>query len=326
MIDRVYVFAESRGDEFRKSTYELLTHARSEWSGIKELGAVAVGGEADRAAADLARGGPDSVVALAAATGESAGTETVSGLIAAWMAETKVDMLVFGNTPLARTIAPRIAERTGAAFVADCTGIVWNGGAPTFLRPVYGSKLLAQVTASEGRPVVVTIRPNALGVKEVPASMPSVVRWSGEAPPCRIRVTETVAAGGSRVSLQEAEMIVSGGRGLGGPEGFACLEELADALGAAVGASRVAVDSGWIDESHQVGQTGKAVSPNLYIACGISGAIQHFAGMSSSRVIVAINKDSEAPIFEKADYLVVSDLYKVVPALTVELKRILSET
>jgi len=326
LIERVFVFAERRGDEFRKSTFELLTHARSAWDGVSELGAVMVGGDPESAATELGTGGPDSVVSLETPSGESAGNETIATLLADWMVETKVDMLVFGNTPLARAVAPRIAERAEAAFVADCTGVVWDGGAPTFLRPVYGSKLLAQMSVREGQSVVVTIRPNALGVKEVSASSPSVVRWTGEVPENRVRVVETVAAGGSRVSLQEAEMIVSGGRGLGGPDGFACLEELADALGAAVGASRVAVDSGWIDESHQVGQTGKAVSPNLYVACGISGAIQHFAGMSSSRVIVAINKDTEAPIFEKADYLVVGDLYKVVPALTEEIKRILRES
>jgi len=319
------VFAERRGDGFRKCAYELLTYLRSSWVGLDELGAVVTGGDAEVAAAQLASGAPDVVVCLEADDGEPMGAEAVTDAVVGWMAEAGVDVLAFGNTSLARAIAPRIAEKAGAAFIGDCTGIDWDGDRPVFVRPVYGSKLMSRVVARDGRPVIVTVRPNALGVKDVPAAVPAVVRWAAGTSGSRVRVVKTMSENDSRVSLQDAETIVSGGRGLGGPEGFACLEELADALGGAVGASRVAVDSGWIDESHQVGQTGKAVSPNLYVACGISGAIQHFAGMSSSRVIVAINKDPAAPIFEKADYVVVGDLHKVVPMLTREVKQILGE-
>jgi electron transfer flavoprotein alpha subunit len=196
-----------------------------------------------------------------------------------------------------------------------------EGGSFVAVRPVYSGKAMATVDAGSSKPIVVTLRPNVFAA-EAGAGTAAVETLPAIAAPIRAVVREVVAAGGGELDVAEANIIVSGGRGMKGPENFAMLQELAHVLGGAVGASRAAVDAGWIEHSHQVGQTGKVVSPSLYLACGISGAIQHLAGMSSSKVIVAINKDAEAPIFKVADYGVVGDLFQVVPALTAEIKKL----
>jgi electron transfer flavoprotein alpha subunit len=196
-------------------------------------------------------------------------------------------------------------------------------------RPVYAGKAFIEVTYPAGRPQMASVRPNVLEMIAPDASKKgSIIKVDAKIDPASLRTTvlEVVKSAAAKVDLTEAEIIVSGGRGMKGPENFKILEELADVIKATVGASRAAVDSGWRDHGDQVGQTGKVVTPNLYIACGISGAIQHLAGMGSSKVIVAINKDPDAPIFQKADYGIVEDLFKVVPVLKEEFKKLLSES
>jgi electron transfer flavoprotein alpha subunit len=190
-------------------------------------------------------------------------------------------------------------------------------------RPIYAGKAIAHVQANRF-PVMVSIRPNIIPPVEANQAAAPIETVAVTLKEPRARVVETVAKQKSKVDLGEASIVVSGGRGVKGPEGFAPVQELADTLNAAVGASRAAVDAGWIDYTHQVGQTGKTVSPKLYIAAGISGAIQHLAGMSSSKVIVAINKDPDAPIFKVADYGIVGDLFDVLPALNAQIKKIQS--
>jgi electron transfer flavoprotein alpha subunit len=195
------------------------------------------------------------------------------------------------------------------------------------VRPIYAGKAFARVRFT-GSPAMATLRPNVftLGSADTTRDAP-VVEFAPRIAPDAVRAQAagTASSGGQSVELTEADVIVSGGRGLKGPENFPLIQELADVLGGAMGASRAAVDAGWVDHQHQVGQTGKTVSPTLYIACGISGAIQHLAGMSSSKYIVAINKDPEAPLFKVADYGIVGDLFAVVPALTREIKKIKSQ-
>ncbi|MDI6893049.1 MAG: electron transfer flavoprotein subunit alpha/FixB family protein [Bacillota bacterium] len=323
----IYVYAETKEGEFRKATGEILSRCRAVADATGQpLVALVVGPAPDDAPARLAPFGADLVLHV---DGPGLDVYTSQGYVwalASCLKDREPMAVFFGNTPLARDLAPRVAERLGAALHGDCTGLAWEGGRFVFTRPVYGGKLYARAVSKPGYPVLATFRPNSLGMAPANATSPACERVQVEVPAGTVTavVKETVRQVAGRVSLQEAEIIVSGGRGVGGPEGFRVIEELADALGAAVGASRAAVDAGWISYDHQVGQTGKAVSPNLYIACGISGAIQHLAGMSSARCIVAINKDPDAYIFKVADYGIVGDLFQVVPALARELREMLA--
>lgn len=227
-------------------------------------------------------------------------------------------------TAMGREFLPRAAARMRVGLAQDCTEMKIAEGQLECVRPIYAGKAFATVRLTRV-PAVATLRPNVfpLGARNSGRSA-EIVEFMPEldAVQIRARAVDVQASAGQKVELTEANIIVSGGRGVKGPENFPIIQALADALGGAMGASRAAVDAGWIDHQHQVGQTGKTVSPTLYIACGISGAIQHLAGMSFSKYIVAINKDPEAPIFKLADYGIVGDLFTVVPALTEEVKKL----
>jgi electron transfer flavoprotein alpha subunit len=228
-------------------------------------------------------------------------------------------------TAFGRDLLPRVAARLRVGLAQDCTEIrSLDGKQLECIRPIYAGKAFARVRPTR-LPAMATLRPNVFSVRTPDATRTAeAVIFTPPLKPeqIRARVTATLAAPGSRVELTEADVIVSGGRGMKGPENFPIVQELADALGGAMGASRAAVDAGWIGHEHQVGQTGKVVSPSLYIACGVSGAIQHLAGMGSSKVIVAINKDPEAPIFKVATYGIVGDLFQIVPAMTEAAKKL----
>jgi electron transfer flavoprotein alpha subunit len=224
-------------------------------------------------------------------------------------------------TSTGKDLAPRIATHLNTGVASDCVQLSLENGDLFATRPAYAGKVLLRVRIN-GTPKIATLRPNAFTAKEGSAAhSPSVESLAFEKPETRMVVKEFVAIGPRKMDLTEASIIVSGGRGMGGPENYKILEELAEAVGGVVGASRASVDAGWRPHSDQVGQTGRTVSPTLYIACGISGAIQHRVGMVSSKVIVAINKDPDAPIFGFADYGIVGDVFDVVPALTRELKK-----
>ena len=244
--------------------------------------------------------------------------------VSAAIASLNPRVVLFAGSSMGRDLAPRVAARVGAGLATDCTALSADGGKLVATRPVYAGKALQRI-AFPGAVALVTLRPKAFAAPESQAGKSAAVAplaftWDASAP--RAKVTGIVGSGGGKVDLTEAEAIVAGGRGMKGPEHFALLEELAGTLGASVGASRAVVDAGWRGHGEQVGQTGKTVSPKLYVAVGISGAIQHLAGMSSSRCIVAINKDPEAPIFKVADYGIVGDLFEVVPALTAAIKQL----
>ncbi|CEH32542.1 electron transfer flavoprotein subunit alpha, partial [Aneurinibacillus migulanus] len=228
------------------------------------------------------------------------------------------------HTAIGKDLAPRIAARLGLGLVSDAIDVQVEGGKVVFTRPIYAGKAFEKKTVTDGT-VFATVRPNNIAAEETGGSAEKV-DFNAEIKDLRTIVKDIVRKTAGGVDLSEAKVVISGGRGVKSAEGFKPLQELADVLGGAVGASRGACDAEYCDYSLQIGQTGKVVTPDLYIAAGISGAIQHLAGMSSSKVIVAINKDPEAPIFQIADYGIVGDLFEVVPLLTEEFKKVLGET
>ena len=235
------------------------------------------------------------------------------------------DYVMTGATSMAKDLVPRLATKFDAGMASDCVNFLFEGDQFHGTRPLFAGKCLAKVKLQGPKPHFVTVRPNALGLPEsTTAGAGEAADASVEAGEIRAAIKEIIASASEKVDLTEANIIVSGGRAMKNSENFAILNTMADVIGATVGASRAAVDSGYAAPDMQVGQTGKTVSPSLYIACGISGAIQHLAGMRTSKVIVAINTDPDAPIFTKADYGIVGDLFKIVPIMTEEFKKILS--
>lgn len=250
-------------------------------------------------------------------------TDVISGLINRY----KPEIVLFGATAMGRDLASRIAARIQAGLTADCTGLEIDRKERLLLqtRPAFGGNVMATIVCRHARPQMATVRPKVMSKPEPqPGRAAEVIPVQVDLDERRAltKILEVIREeAGEHVNLAEADIIVSGGRGLGKAENFALIQELADVLGGAVGASRATVDAGWIPAYHQVGQTGKTVKPKLYIACGISGAVQHLAGMSSSDCIVAINKDPHAPIFDVAHYGIVGDLFEVVPALIRQIKQ-----
>ena len=243
--------------------------------------------------------------------------------VAAAVQSVSAKVVLFPASAMGKDLAPRVAARLGVGLASDCTGLSAEGGKLIATRPVFAGKALQRI-AFPKTPALASLRPKVFAPAAAAGKTATVstlaFTWDAAAP--RAKVTGTVGASGSKVDLTEAEIVVSGGRGLKGPEHFALIEQLAEALGASVGASRAVVDAGWRPHGEQVGQTGKTVNPKLYVAVGISGAIQHLAGMTSSRCIVAINKDPEAPIFKIADYGLVGDLFEVLPPLTEAIRKL----
>jgi electron transfer flavoprotein alpha subunit len=312
----ILTFAEVRDLRLRRASLEVVSEARRL---AGPLGAtvttVVVGPGSEAVAGELAAQGADRVLVFEDAAVASYATETYAAALAQAIADAKPQVVLVPFTAMGKDLAPRVAARVGAGLASDCVALEVKDGRLVARRPMYAGKALATVEWT-GEPQMATLRPNvfALGPSD-PTRALNVARGSVQGS-ARARVTATAATAQGRLPLSEAQIIVSGGRGLKGPENFHLVESLADALGAAVGASRAVVDAGWVDHQLQVGQTGRTVSPSLYVACGISGAIQHLAGMSSARCIVAINKDPDAPIFKVADYGVLGDLFEVLPRLT----------
>jgi electron transfer flavoprotein alpha subunit len=321
------VVAEHLHGRLRRGTYELLGEGRrlADKLGV-ELSAVLLGDQVQALAADLIAHGADKVylaqdpVLAHYRTGPH--TDVLAGLIN----QHQPEVVLISATPQGRDLAPRLAARLSAGLTADCTGldISENDRLLVQTRPAFGGNLMATIICRQARPQMATVRPGVMKALEAnPARAGEVVTASVHLDERGIlaKIIEIIQQEGeSQVNLQDAEIIVSGGRGMGKAESFALIRELAEVLGGAVGASRGAVDAGWIPAYHQVGQTGRTVQPKLYLACGISGAVQHLAGMSSSDCIIAINKDPAAPIFNVATYGVVGDLFEIVPALTKKLK------
>jgi electron transfer flavoprotein alpha subunit len=309
-MPRVLVLVEHEDGATRKVTYEMLTKARD----LGEPVAVFVGEGLDGAREGLARHG---ATAVYAAAGDNRLAGPLTGALAAAADRAEPSAVLVAATPLAKDAGARLAARKGWGMLAD---IVDLDGDLVATQNVFGGATTVRARVRAGTPVL-AIKPNSFPVQEAPAE-PEVVDLDLAEQQDGTRVTDhVVQEQGGRPDVSEAEIVVSGGRGLQDPSNFALVEALADTLGAAVGASRAAVDAGWYPHQHQVGQTGKTVSPQLYVAVGISGAIQHRAGMQTSKTIVAVNKDADAPIFAISDFGVVGDLFKVVPRLTDEVAK-----
>lgn len=324
----VLVVAEHKDDDLKKVTLEMLgegTRIAEKLGGVVE--AALLGSDVGGVAEALAHYGAVRVYLADAPSLEKYSGEGYTTVLAGLIEKVVPAVVLLGATAQGKDLAPRVATRLGLGLASDCTAFeVAADGRLIITRPIYGGRAIATVM-EKTTPQMATVRPNVMAPLEPDTSRTAPVeKLAVETGDIRARVIDLIQESGrQQVGLAEAEIIVSGGRGLKGPESFDLLEELADVLGAAVGASRAAVDAGWIDHSHQVGQTGRTVTPNLYIACGISGAVQHLAGMKTARYIVAINKDPDAPIFRVADYGIVGDLFEVVPILTEEFKRALQQ-
>jgi len=309
-MPRVLVLVEHEEGAAKKVTYEMLTKARD----LGEPVAVFVGEGLETAREGLARHG---ATAVYAAGGDNRLSGPLTGALAAAADRAEPAAVLVAATPLGKDAGARLAARRGWGMLAD---IVDLDGDLVATQTVFGGATTVRARVRTGTPVL-AVKPNSFPVQEAPAE-PEVVDLDLAEGQDATRVTDhVVQEQGGRPDVAEAEIVVSGGRGLQDPSNFALVEALADTLGAAVGASRAAVDAGWYPHQHQVGQTGKTVSPQLYVAVGISGAIQHRAGMQTSKTIVAVNKDADAPIFAISDFGVVGDLFKVVPRLTDEVAK-----
>lgn len=325
----VWVFAEQRGGKLANVTLELLGEGRKLADELKEpLVAVILGKEIGPLAKRLIAHGADKVFLADAPELEQFLEDSYTQVIVDLVKKERPNIFLLGATAIGRSLAPKVAARLETGLTADCTGLEVNVAERNLLqtRPAFGGNLMATILCPNHRPQMATVRPKVFKpltedssrTGEVVSVDLSSVKWD-----IRAKVLEVVKETGYVVNLEEANIIVSGGRGLCDPKNFAMVEELAKTLGGAVGASRAAVDAGWVPYAHQVGQTGKTVGPKIYFACGIHGAIQHMAGMSSSDIIIAINKNPDAPIFKIATYGIVGDVREILPMLTKEFQKVI---
>lgn len=322
----VWVFAEQRDGKVAHVAYELLGIGRILANDLNvELSAVLLGAS-DNEANELIRWGADKVYHAKDNIFNTFNDEPYSKILTRLILKYKPEIVLSGATPIGRSFIPRVAARLRTGLTADCTSLKIDKETGNLLqiRPAFGGNIMATIVCPNKRPQMATVRPRVMKIGEYnPDKKGEIIDVPSDNLSSRTKVLETVKEStGCFVNLQEAEIIVSGGRGLGDAKGFKLIQELADVLGGAVGSSRAAVDSGWIPYRHQVGQTGKTVCPKIYIACGISGAVQHLVGMQSSDIIIAINKNPDAPIFNVATFGIVGDLYEILPLLIKKIKEV----
>lgn len=321
----ILVYMEIRDHEIKKSSFEALSEGRRR---AEDLGthaiAVLVGHKLESLAERSFSYGASKVYLLENSLLGHYSPEGFAQALSLLIDEVKPEGIFFSATSMGRDLAPRLAAKLGVSLASDCTQVKVKDGRLEAVRPIYAGKAFLALRLKSS-PQIVTLRPNVFPLLESSEDKGEVVRKDVviSEEQIKARVKELVKGDGAELDVTEADVVISGGRGIKGPENFDLLRELSSLLPlSAVGASRSAVDAGWIDHQHQVGQTGKTVSPTLYMAFGISGAIQHLAGMSSSKYIIAVNKDPEAPIFKVADFGIVGDLFKVIPYLKEELKKL----
>ncbi|MBW2984214.1 electron transfer flavoprotein subunit alpha [Candidatus Woesearchaeota archaeon] len=324
--NEVWVFAEQRNKKIARVALELLGKARELAESLSvKVGAVLLCAQDEGLSKQLIACGADKVYLAEDPKLGYYKTDLYTKIISDAIKENKPQVMIYGATHIGRDLAPRIAQRLTTGLTADCTGLnIDEDGLLLQTRPAFGGNIMAQIKCKTHRPQMSTARPGIFKMlQEDKGRKGEIIKIKADikAEDSLTKVIKVIKEAKHVANLEEAEIIVSGGRGLGDKSGFELIKQLAGLLGGEVGASRAVVDAGWIAQDHQVGQTGKTVRPKLYIACGISGAIQHRAGMQGSETIVAINKDKKAPIFGIADYGIVGDLHKVVPLLIEELKK-----
>ena len=335
----VYVFAQQVDNEISGIAYELLGKGKELAAKLnEEVTAVLIGHEVKGLADKLAEYGADKVIVVDDPELKEYRTEPYAHALSSVINEFKPEIVLVGATAIGRDLGPTVSARVATGLTADCT-VLEIGDFPLvaipgkeaeqkhnqllMTRPAFGGNTIATIACPDNRPQMATVRPGVMQkIEPIVGAKANVVEYNpGFTPNDRyVEIKEIVKAVSDTVDIMDAKILVSGGRGVGSPENFKILEDLAEALGGSVSCSRAVVDSGWKPRELQVGQTGKTVRPNLYIACGISGAIQHTAGMEESDIIIAINKDEDAPIFDVADYGIVGDLNKIVPQLTEAIK------
>jgi electron transfer flavoprotein alpha subunit len=319
MTDKLLAFLEQREGKLKRAAFETAAEA---FKLAKELNleseAVVIGSDIENIS-DVSKYGINKIAHFKNPELNNYSSSAYSKIISDYAKEISAKCLIFSNTSLGKDLAPHVAIKINAGILMDCIGLEIENNEILATRPIYAGKALLDVKLNSEIKVF-TIRPNVFKAIAVENNgNPEIEVKEINSPNLKTKVIDTTKSDG-KLDVAEADIIVSGGRGLKGPENFHLIEELAESLGAAIGASRAVVDAGWRPHEEQVGQTGKTVSPTLYIACGISGAIQHLAGMSSSKYIVAINKDKDAPIFNIADYGIAGDAFEILPALTKEIK------
>lgn len=322
---RILAFAEQRNNRFKKSSFETVKAAQSVANDLgAECVALVIGSGVEGIAPELGAYGATRVIVVDDPSLAQHSNTAFAAVIAGIANKENASIVFLPASQMGKDIAPRVAVKLNAGLAADCVALKAENGDILATRPVYAGKALLDVKVKT--PVkVFTLRPNVFTATASNGAA-TVEKASVTLTPEDFgSVVKEVKVASGRPDVTEADIIVSGGRGLKGPENFHLIEDLADVLGAGVGASRAVVDAGWRPHDEQVGQTGKTVSPTMYVACGISGAVQHLAGMSSSKYIVAINKDKDAPIFQVADYGIVGDVFEILPELTAQLKQALGK-
>lgn len=324
----VLIFSEQREGKLKKASLEAISEGRrlADKTGGKLI-AVLLGHSISSLIKNIVPFGADKIYIADNPLLEKYSTDAYASLLTRAIKEEEPSVVLFGATAMGKDLSPRVAARLGTGLATDCIRLnIKDEGELQAIRPVYAGKAIATVKYIS-KPQMASLRPNVFPIEERGEGEPEIVNMDVPITHDEIKakVVELIKLKTEGVDLQEAQVVVSGGRGMKNGENFAILQKLADLFKGAVGSSRSAVDAGWMNHQYQIGQTGKVVSPQLYIACGISGAIQHLAGMSSSKYIVAINTDSDAPIFKAADFGIVGDLFQIVPALTKELEEVLKE-
>ncbi len=323
----IFVFVEQVEHKIMGVSYELIGEGKKLAQDLNaKVIAVLMGNNVSDLAGKLARYGADKVIIVDDPVLETYMTEPYTKALAAVVNNYKPEIVLFGATAIGRDLAPRVSARVHTGLTADCTKLDISETDKNLMmtRPAFGGNIMATILCPNHRPQMATVRPGVMK-RIAPIENPTVetekFAVEGLKESINITIKDIVKKVSEKMDIMEANVLVSGGRGMGGPENFGILEELADALGGTISASRASVDAGWQPKDRQVGQTGKTVRPNLYIACGISGAIQHLAGMEESEIIVAINADPSAPIFEVADYGIVGDARKIVPIITESVRK-----
>lgn len=322
---KILAFAEQRNGQFKKTAFEMVTAAKNLAAQLNgQVVAVVIGNNVASIATQLGAFGASKVIVVEDVRLGLYSTTAYAKVVADVAKKESADIVLIPASEMGKDVAPRVAVKLDAGLASGCTALTVENGVIRATRPVYAGKSMLQVEVKTAIKVF-SLRPNVFTAAAGPGDA-TVEECSADLSDADLAsVVKEVKLSSGKKDVAEADIIVSGGRGLKGPEHFAIIEELAGSLGAAVGASRAVVDAGWRPHDEQVGQTGKTVSPSLYIAVGISGAVQHLAGMSSSKFIVAVNKDKDAPIFSIADYGIVGDAFEVVPAITTEVKKLLGK-